>query len=359
MAEHKNQVDELTGAPTTGHEWDGLRELNTPLPRWWLWTFYATIVWSIGYWVVYPSWPLISSYTSGISGWSSRAAVVSDIAALKAIRGPMTDRLAATPLGGIVADPQLLDFARAQARPAERNEGRPMASQPMPTTIASALWPSRGDAAGVIRMVVLAFAGTLLMTLSAKIKVPFYPVPMTMQTLVVLALGAAYGARLGAATVVLGESALQVQAFAAPRSGGLWQEIRREIAMAVERQGGTVEEHRTDLGAVLKTRMPSESGGRTVFAPATFLGVDGPRWFLRGVLSGRAAIDDSAAGPLLDVFRAVVVVRGSDPMAPRELLPLRLPSDAAEAPDAAEADGEGETPSIDPFERGPEITEVR
>ena len=70
-------------------------------------------------------------------------------------------------------------------------------------------------------------------------------------------------------------------------------------------------------------------------------------------------IDDSAAGPLLDVFRAVVVVRGSDPMAPRELLPLRLPSDAAEAPDAAEADGEGETPSIDPFERGPEITEVR
>ncbi|HET7761070.1 MAG TPA: DUF3710 domain-containing protein [Phycicoccus sp.] len=165
--------------------------------------------------------------------------------------------------------------------------------------------------------------------------------------------------QVNAATVVLGESALQVQAFAAPRSGGLWQEIRREIAMAVERQGGTVEEHRTDLGTVLRTRMPSESGGRTVFAPATFLGVDGPRWFLRGVLSGRAAIDDGAAGPLLDVFRAVVVVRGSDPMAPRELLPLRLPGDAAEAPDGAEADGEGETPSIDPFERGPEITEVR
>lgn len=91
-----------------------------------------------------------------------------------------------------------------------------MASQPMPTTIASALWPSRGDAAGVIRMIVLAVAGTLLLTLSAKIKVPFYPVPMTMQTLVVLALGAAYGARLGAATVVLYlvEGALGLPVFA-------------------------------------------------------------------------------------------------------------------------------------------------
>jgi hypothetical protein len=167
--------------------------------------------------------------------------------------------------------------------------------------------------------------------------------------------------QVNAATVVLGESALQVQAFAAPRSGGLWPEIRREIAMAVERQGGTVEEHSTDLGAVLRTRMPSEAGGRTVFAPATFLGVDGPRWFLRGVLSGRAAIDDGAAGPLLDVFREVVVVRGSDPMAPRELLPLRLPTDATdptEAADAADA-AEADAPSIDPFERGPEITEVR
>ena len=91
-----------------------------------------------------------------------------------------------------------------------------MASQPMPTTIASALWPSRGDTAGVIRMIVLAFAGTLLLTLSAKLKVPFYPVPMTMQTLVVLAIGAAYGSRLGAATVALYllEGALGLPVFA-------------------------------------------------------------------------------------------------------------------------------------------------
>ncbi len=161
--------------------------------------------------------------------------------------------------------------------------------------------------------------------------------------------------QVNAATVVIDESALQVQAFAAPRSSGLWDEIRQEIAEAVERQGGTVEEYLTPLGPSLRTRMPSEAGGRTVFAPATFVGVDGPRWFLRGVLSGRAAIDEEAAEPLLEVFRAVVVVRGVEPMAPRELLPLRLPTDAR----TESADDEPETPDLNPFERGPEITEVR
>ena len=105
-------------AATTGHEWDGLTEFNTPLPRWWLWLFYATIIWSIGYWIVYPSWPLISSYTSGASNWHSRSAVASDLAALKAQRGAMTARLEATPLAGIESNPQLLDFARALGRAA-------------------------------------------------------------------------------------------------------------------------------------------------------------------------------------------------------------------------------------------------
>ena len=108
--------------------------------------------------------------------------------------------------------------------------------------------------------------------------------------------------------------------------------------------------------------MPSAGpDGRTVFAPASFLGVDGPRWFLRGVLSGRAAIDETAAGPLVDVLRQAVVVRGVEPMAPRELLPLTLPRDV-EAPDVAAATDDAEAdeaPSLDPFERGPEITEVR
>ncbi|MGL5819257.1 MAG: DUF3710 domain-containing protein [Phycicoccus sp.] len=161
-----------------------------------------------------------------------------------------------------------------------------------------------------------------------------------------------------AATAVLGESALQLQAFAAPRSSGLWDEIRAEIAATVEKQGGTVEEVDGAMGSELRTRMPSaDRDGRTVFAPATFLGVDGPRWFLRGVLSGRAAIDTEAAAPLLGVMRDTVVVRGPDPMAPRELLPLALPREEGAAD--TEDDGAGERPDLDPFERGPEITEVR
>ena len=116
MAEEQKQIDELTGTATTGHEWDGLRELNTPLPRWWLWTFYATIIWAVAYWVVYPAWPLISSSTQGVLGWHSRSAVESDLAALEAARGPMVAKLAAAPVADIVNDPQLLDFARAQGR---------------------------------------------------------------------------------------------------------------------------------------------------------------------------------------------------------------------------------------------------
>jgi cytochrome c oxidase cbb3-type subunit 3 len=118
MADDKPDVDAVTGVATTGHVWDGIRELNTPLPRWWLWMFYATILWSIGYWVVYPSWPLISSYTAGSFRWSSRAAVVSDLVELKAQRGPMFQRLGAASLQEIVSDPQLLDFARAVGKPA-------------------------------------------------------------------------------------------------------------------------------------------------------------------------------------------------------------------------------------------------
>lgn len=170
--------------------------------------------------------------------------------------------------------------------------------------------------------------------------------------------------QVNAVTAVIGESAVQMQAFAAPRSSGLWSEIRREIAMAVEQQGGTVEEATGPLGTELRTRMPSAGpDGRTVFAPATFLGVDGPRWFLRGVLSGRAAIDENSAEGLIKVVKGVVVVRGVEPMAPREMLPLTLPQDARPETDAEhgedEQDDQDEDRSLDPFERGPEITEVR
>jgi cytochrome c oxidase cbb3-type subunit 3 len=98
---------------TTGHEWDGLQELNRPLPRWWLWLFYATIIWSVGYWVVYPAWPLLSSFSNGVFNWHSRAAVSSDLAALQTQRGAMTARLAAASLTEIESTPEMLDFARA------------------------------------------------------------------------------------------------------------------------------------------------------------------------------------------------------------------------------------------------------
>ncbi|MFC7492138.1 MULTISPECIES: DUF3710 domain-containing protein [unclassified Knoellia] len=165
-----------------------------------------------------------------------------------------------------------------------------------------------------------------------------------------------------AATAVVGESALQLQAFAAPRSGGLWAQIRSEIAVAIEAQGGTADVEHTEFGAELRTRMPSAGpDGRTVFAPARFIGVDGPRWFLRGVISGRGAIDEPAAQKLLEIFRETVVVRGSDPMAPRELLPLSLPQE--EAAPVPTAPGAEESPTstddLNPFQRGPEITEVR
>jgi cytochrome c oxidase cbb3-type subunit 3 len=116
VAEEQKQVDELTGTATTGHEWDGIHELNTPLPRWWLWTFYGCIAWAIGYWVLYPAWPLISNSTQGVFHWHARAAVETDLAALHAQRAPMMAKLSAASLTQIVDSPELLDFARAEGR---------------------------------------------------------------------------------------------------------------------------------------------------------------------------------------------------------------------------------------------------
>jgi cytochrome c oxidase cbb3-type subunit 3 len=117
-ADSKRPVDAVTGTETTGHEWDGIRELNTPLPRWWLWLFYITIIWSIGYWIAYPAWPLLTTNTQGLLNWNSRAAIATDLAALRAQRGAMGERIAAASLDEILADPKLLDFARAQGRTA-------------------------------------------------------------------------------------------------------------------------------------------------------------------------------------------------------------------------------------------------
>ena len=106
-------IDPHTGKTTTGHEWDGIAELNTPLPRWWLWTLYATILWAICYWIAYPAWPLIVNATGGVLGWHSRAAVTEDVAGLVTLRGPMTAKLGAASLQEIEKTPELLAFARA------------------------------------------------------------------------------------------------------------------------------------------------------------------------------------------------------------------------------------------------------
>ena len=117
MTDH-SEIDHATGKSTTGHEWDGIKELNTPLPRWWLITFYLTIVWAIGYWVAYPAWPLISSHTKGLFGYSTRGDVAVELANLEKIRGEKMVKLAATPLAEIEKDPALLALARASGRSA-------------------------------------------------------------------------------------------------------------------------------------------------------------------------------------------------------------------------------------------------
>ena len=106
-------IDELTGTATTGHEWDGIKELNTPLPRWWLWTFYGTIVWALGYVIAYPAWPLISSATTGVLGYSSRAELDKELVSATAAQGDLVARVAATPVSEILADDDLARFARA------------------------------------------------------------------------------------------------------------------------------------------------------------------------------------------------------------------------------------------------------
>jgi cytochrome c oxidase cbb3-type subunit 3 len=117
---------ERTASPkTTGHAWDGIEELNTPLPRWWVWLFYATILWSFGYWVVYPAWPTISGYTTGLIGYSTRAQVAADLADLRKIRGQKGAALEQTPLADIERDPALLAFAQAQGRAAFANNCAP------------------------------------------------------------------------------------------------------------------------------------------------------------------------------------------------------------------------------------------
>ncbi|MHB1110291.1 MAG: cytochrome-c oxidase, cbb3-type subunit III [Devosia sp.] len=112
------QIDEVSGVETTGHEWDGIKELNNPLPRWWLWTFYGTIVFAIGYTIAYPAWPLISSATSGLLGYSSRADLDASLASAKAAQGDLVAQVEARPVAEILGDETLARFARAGGKSA-------------------------------------------------------------------------------------------------------------------------------------------------------------------------------------------------------------------------------------------------
>jgi cytochrome c oxidase cbb3-type subunit III len=100
-------------AETTGHEWDGISELNRPLPRWWLYVFYATVIWAIGYWLLMPAWPLVASYTTGLLGYSQREKVAEQLEAAKAAKAEYREKIAASSLAAINDDPELLNFALA------------------------------------------------------------------------------------------------------------------------------------------------------------------------------------------------------------------------------------------------------
>jgi hypothetical protein len=151
-------------------------------------------------------------------------------------------------------------------------------------------------------------------------------------------------------------SAVQVLAFAAPRNDGLWDDVRAEIADSVRADGGHVDEAEGPFGPELAVRVKGTApDGKPVEQRLRFVGFDGPRWFLRAVFSGPAATNPQQALPLETVVTSVVVVRGDQPMAPRDALPLRLPSDVAGTPQPPGP----ERPTADPLSRGPEITETR
>ena len=121
---HK-KYDEVTGTETTGHEWDGIEELNKPLPKWWLWTFYATIVWAIGYWLLMPAWPLVASYTKGWLGYSQRERVTGQVDQAKAAQAVFRRRIATSELETISTDPELLRFALAGGEAPSATIARP------------------------------------------------------------------------------------------------------------------------------------------------------------------------------------------------------------------------------------------
>jgi hypothetical protein len=159
--------------------------------------------------------------------------------------------------------------------------------------------------------------------------------------------------------VVSGDSGLQLQPFAAPRSSGLWHEVLPEIGQEVAKAGGQSVEQDGPFGPELLARVvPQGAEGHDVPPQLLrFMGADGPRWFLRGLISGPAAGDAELAAPFEEIFADVVVVRGEHAEPPRKPLEIRLPEEARQVLEGQLAAQEPDP--FNPFERGPEITETR
>ncbi|MGC1495692.1 MAG: cytochrome-c oxidase, cbb3-type subunit III [Sulfitobacter sp.] len=114
-------VDDVSGIETTGHEWDGIKELNNPLPRWWLWTLYLTIIWGIGYTIAYPAWPLINGATAGLLGYSTRAEVARDIADFEASNAELEEKLSTVEFAAFGEDEALYHYAVSSGAAVFRN----------------------------------------------------------------------------------------------------------------------------------------------------------------------------------------------------------------------------------------------
>jgi hypothetical protein len=164
-------------------------------------------------------------------------------------------------------------------------------------------------------------------------------------------------------TVRQGSSEMQVQAFASARKASLWDDVRAEIAAEIQGAGGRSGERPGPYGVELVAEVPAEPGQPAAgLRLVRFIGVDGPRWFLRGLFTGPAANGGEEAGLLEEVFAETVVVRGEHPVPPRDILELRLPPEARQAfeeQQAASAEQNRFNTDLNPFERGPEFTETR
>ncbi len=115
MTEHKNtpDIDHISGVETTGHEWDGLKELNNPAPRWWLWVFFICCIWAAGYWVIYPAWPTLSGNTKGTSGWTQYKKLAGEQQEIVSRRAKYLSRFDGKSLEEIASDPELYEFSLA------------------------------------------------------------------------------------------------------------------------------------------------------------------------------------------------------------------------------------------------------